>query len=530
MRATIRNLTAGAAAALALTAGGPSHSQFENVGTIDFPTSATAEAQQHFLRGVAILHSFGWKQAIEQFRAAQAIDPDFALAYWGESLSYNHPLMPEADAESPRDALARLGASTESRLAKAPTARERGLLEAVEMLWGKGNWRERRVAYMDAMARLHEQYPADDEIATFYALSMLSGARALGDDSLRLEMRAGAIALGVLERNPDHPGAAHFVIHAFDDPLHAPIALSAAHVFAEIAPAVSHARHMPTHIFIQHGMWDLVSGGNQSAFDAAQDLWQPGDSVGDAVHALDWGQYGDLQRGDYEKARLWIDRLEEIIQASEGQARAVMTLPLMEARYVVETEQWRIDEITDGTSPHTLLATGLSAVRTGDVETARRAEEALARLVAAGSDGGDARQGRRWVQVMHKQVAALVRAAQGDESGAIQFMDEALEIVARIRPPNGAADPVKPAYELYGEILLEFGRAEDAVARFETSLQRMPNRPRSVLGLARALEQVGDEEGAAEQYRLLNTIWDGRESFTGLQEAKRFLMTRNQVL
>ena len=511
---------------VALTVGGPTHSQFENVGTIDFPTSATGEAQQHFLRGMAILHSFGWKQAIEQFRAAQAIDPDFAMAYWGETLSYNHPLQPEANAESPREALARLGATPEERLAKAPTAREKGLLDAVERLWGEGRWQDRRVAYMEAMARLYEQFPTDDEIATFYALSMLSGARAQGDDSLRLEVQAGAIALGVLDRNPSHPGAAHFVIHAFDDPLHAPIALPAAYVFAEIAAAVSHARHMPTHIFIQHGMWDLVSTNNQSAYDAAQDLWQPGDSVGDGVHALDWGQYGDLQRGDYEKARVWIDRLVAIIDASEGQARAVSTLPLMEARYVVETEEWKIDEITDETSPHTLLATGFSAIRTGDVETAQRAEAALARLVAAEDDGGNVRAGRRWVQVMHKQVAALVRAAQGDADGAVQFMDEALEIVAGIRPPNGAADPVKPAYELYGEILLELGRPEDAAARFETSLQRMPNRPRSVLGLARALEQMGDDDGAAEQYEILDAIWAGRDSFTGLQEARQFLMSR----
>ena len=514
-------------ASVALTLGGPIHAQFEHVGSIDFPTSAQGEAQQHFLRGVAILHSFGWKQAIEQFRAAQAIDPDFALAYWGETLAYNHPLQPEANAESPREALKRLGATPEERLAKAPTAREKGLIDGVERLWGKGNWRERRVAYMDAMARLHDEYPMDDEIATFYALSVLSGARALGDDSLRLEVQAGAIALGVLDRNPNHPGAAHFVIHAFDDPLHAPIALPAAYLFADIAQAVSHARHMPTHIFIQHGMWERVSTGNQSAYDAAQDLWQPSDSAGDAVHALDWGQYGDLQRGDYEKARLWIERLAAIIDASEGQARAVSTLPVTKARYVVETEEWKIDEITGETSAHTLLATGLSAVRTDDLDTARQAEQALARLVAAQDDGGNMRNGRRWVQVMHKEVAALVRAAQGDADGAVGLMDEALEIVAGIRPPNGAANPVKPAYELYGEILLDLGRPGEAVSKFETSLLRMPNRPRSVLGLARALERVGDEAGAAEQYEKLNAIWAGRDSFTGLQEARQFLLSRN---
>ena len=200
-----------------LTLSMPTIAQLDSVGTIDFPTSATGEAQQHFLRGVATLHSFGWKQAIEQFRAAQELDPDFALAYWGEALSYNHPLLVEVDDQSSRETLQRLGATPAERLAKAPTHREKGLLGAVERLWGEGDWRERRIAYMEAMTELYEAYPDDDEIATFYALSLLSGARAMGDSSLRLEMQAGAIALGILDRNPNHPGAAHFVIHSFDD-------------------------------------------------------------------------------------------------------------------------------------------------------------------------------------------------------------------------------------------------------------------------------------------------------------------------
>ena len=372
----------------------PAAAQFAEVGSLDFPTSARSEeAQRHFLRGVAILHSFGWKQAIEQFQAAQAIDPDFALAYWGETLSYNHPLFgggPNLDEENPRAVLARLGPTRAARAAKAPTDREKGFLEAVEALWSEeGTYDERRVGYMEAMARLYERNPDDHEVATFYALSMLAGSRALGDQSLRLEVRAGTIAMKVFHENPDHPGAPHYTIHAFDDPIHAPLALDAARRYAEIAPAVSHARHMPTHIFIQHGMWELVSNHNQSAHEAARALWVPGDSVGDAVHSLDWGQYGDLQRGDYAKARLWIDRLEQLIAESDGQARAVNTLPLVNARYVVETEQWRAEPITDGSSMHELLATGLSAVRTGDLATAREAAAALASRAA----GGGARTG-----------------------------------------------------------------------------------------------------------------------------------------
>ena len=170
---------------LVLGLGVPTAAQLENVGNLTFPTSASPEAQRHFLRAVAILHSFGWKQAIAEFKLAQKAEPDFALAYWGETLCYNHPLTAEQDAKNPREILARLGPNTAARLAKAPTPREKGFLQAVEALWGDGEWRARRVAYMEAMERLHKQFPNDDEVTTFYALSMLSAARATDDSTYR---------------------------------------------------------------------------------------------------------------------------------------------------------------------------------------------------------------------------------------------------------------------------------------------------------------------------------------------------------
>ena len=502
----------------------PAAAQFAAVGSLDFPTSARSEeAQRHFLRGVAILHSFGWKQAIEQFQAAQAIDPDFALAYWGETLSYNHPLFgggPNLDEENPRAVLARLGPTRAARAAKAPTDREKGFLEAVEALWSEeSTYDERRVGYMEAMAQLYERYPDDHEVATFYALSMLAGSRALGDQSLRLEVRAGTIAMKVFHENPDHPGAPHYTIHAFDDPIHAPLALDAARRYAEIAPAVSHARHMPTHIFIQHGMWELVSNHNQSAHEAARALWVPGDSVGDAVHSLDWGQYGDLQRGDYAKARLWIDRLEQLIAESDGQARAVSTLPLVNARYVVETEQWRAEPITDGSSMHELLATGLSAVRTGDLATARDAAAALASRAA----GGGAQD-----RIAHKGIAASIQAAEGNADAATARMDEAIAIVETLRLPNGAASPVKPPYELYGEILLQLDQPDEALEKFETSLLRMPNRMRSLLGAARAAAAIGDRATARERYATLADFWIGAADNPGYAEAREFIASTDE--
>ena len=508
-----------AAALTLLAVGSPARAQFDSVGSLDFPTSGSPEAQQHFLRGVAILHSFGWKQAIAEFQAAQEIDPDFAMAYWGETLCYNHPLFGSpADNENPRAVLKRLGATREERLAKAPTEREKGFLEAVEILWSEGDYDDRRVAYMEAMLRLVERYPDDDEVATFAAVATLAGARALDDRTFRYEMRAGSLALPVFERNRDHPGAPHYVIHAFDDPIHAPLALPAALRYAEIAPAVAHARHMPTHIFIQHGMWDMVSNHNQSAYDAARDLWAPGDSVGDTVHPLDWGQYGDLQLGDYAKARTWIERLEMVIRESDGQSRAVNTLPLVNARYVVETEEWKTLPVTDDSPAVELLATGISAVKTDDLATA---EAAAKRLKAEAEDGSLVDQ------IMYREVAALVHAAKGEADAATALMDEALELTGRMRLPNGAASPVKPPYELYGEILLDLGRPADAAAKFRTSLERMPGRVRSVLGLARAAARTGDDATAAEQYAVLLSTWQGRDDLPGYQEASRFLQQTN---
>lgn len=521
-RALVFALTAGLIASI----GTPAHAQLENVGSITFPTSASGQAQQHFLRGVAILHSFGWEQAQEQFQLAQQADPDFAMAYWGESLAYNHPLFSGMDPTEPRNVLNRLAPTRAERLANAPTDREKGFVNAVEILWGDGELAGRRLGYMEAMAELHAEYPEDPEVAAFYSLSILSARSAAGGDpDGRMAIRAGTIALDLFNANENHPGAAHYTIHAFDDPVHAPLALEAAYRFAEIAPAVSHARHMPTHIFIQHGMWDRVSWNNQYAYAAARDLWQPGQSMGDAIHALDWGQYGDLQMGDYEKARLWIERIESMsgeggfleggARGSGGAARAVNTVPLTKARYVVETEEWMVEPVTEESNTNTLLATAMSAAHLGDASTLAAAETELKRRVDA-DDGGN--------ELVLKEVSALLHAGMGHLDYAAEIMDEAVAIVEARRPPNGAASPIKPVHELYGEILLDGGRAEDAIGNFETSLLRMPRRSRSLLGLARAHAAAGNQAEAAEAYEELLRVWEGRD-FDGVHEARSFLTT-----
>src|SRR3990172_3571675 len=498
-------------------------------------------AKKHFLGGVAILHSFGWKQAIAELQAAQKIDPDFALAYWGETLCYNHPLAPEQDGKTPREVLAKLGPTPEARLAKAPTVREKGFLGAVEELWAEGpqkdDWRARRVAYTDAMAKLHQEFPDDDEVTTFYAVSLLSGARALEDKTFRLEVKAGALAMDVFQRNRNHPGAAHYIIHAFDDPIHAPLALDAADAFADIAPAVSHAIHMPTHIYIQHGMWEKVANQNMRAHRVASDLWQAGDEMSDMAHSLDWGQYGFLQKGDYGKAREGIAGFEEM-NGMASQERVQSSFAFSRARYIIETEEWKVQPMPDTARDEELLANGLSAVRTGARAAAREMARRLSERVAqpgpetpggahAGHGGpvpaSTGRMRRLSPKVMEREMAALLALAQGKKDDAVVLLNEAVKLEESNPPPNGAADPVKPSHELLGEVLLYTGNPSEAAKAFEASLLRMPNRARSLLGSARAHAAMGDRATASERFQKLVEISGGHKELPGYQEAERDL-------
>ena len=525
-----------ACALLAFSLVTPAFAQLENVGQLTFPTSGSPEAQRHFLRGVAILHSFGWKQAIAEFQLAQKAQPDFAMAYWGESLAYNHPLNSQMDFKEPRAVLARLGPDRAARAAKAPTAREKAFLNAVEELWGEGDSRQRRLAYMNAMERLFKQFPNDDEVQTFYALSILSASAAVDDRTARMNVKAGSLAMDVFKRNPNHPGAVHYVIHAFDDPVHAPLALEAAKVYAKIVPAVSHAVHMPTHIFIQHGMWNEVANQNIRAFNVAKELWQPGDVPGDMSHSGDWGQYGFLQLGDYAGARERIQAFEWMAETTKNQ-RATGALALVRARYIIETEEWKVQPVADNASNETILANGFSAVKTGDMATAAKMESMLAAKVKAApggpaapanphaehgaapasapatagqaAAGGNADAGKG-VRVMHLELAALIAHAKGQTDQAITMLKEATAIEETMRPPNGAADPIKPSHELLGEVLLQAGKAKDAADAFEMSLLRMPNRARSLMGAVKAHTAAGNKEKAVERMSILNSFWKGK--------------------
>ena len=234
----------------------PLHAQ--KLGSITFPTSGAAAAQPAFIEGVKDLHSFEFDEAAEAFQKAQKLDPSFALAYWGEAMSYNHPLWAQLDLPAARKALERLAPTPEARVAKARTPKEKAYLEAAQVLfYSPGDKLARDIAYSHAMARMYDQWPDDAEVDIFYALSLLGSVRP-GDKGFHRQALAASLAMKVFEQNREHPGAAHFIIHAFDDPDHAILALPAARVYAKIAPAAPHALHMPSHIFVQLGMWQDV--------------------------------------------------------------------------------------------------------------------------------------------------------------------------------------------------------------------------------------------------------------------------------
>jgi tetratricopeptide (TPR) repeat protein len=229
--------------------------QPSGLGRITFPTSGSAAAQPHFLRGVALLHSFEYDEAIDAFREAERLAPGFAMAYWGEAMCYNQPLWYNENVARARDALARLAPTRDARAAKAPTTREKRYLDTVEHLFGDGDRPARLRAYVERMAALAREYPQDYEASVLYALALL-GTIPEGARNPQLSLRAGALASAVLKKNPQHPGAAHYALHAYDDGEHNRLGLEAARTYAKIAPASSHALHMPSHIFLPLGMWN----------------------------------------------------------------------------------------------------------------------------------------------------------------------------------------------------------------------------------------------------------------------------------
>src|SRR5262245_61584612 len=372
------------------------------LGTINFPTSATPAAQAPFLVGTKALYNFEFDIAAEAFRESQKADPDFALAYWGEAMSFNHPLWAEQDLASARKALERLAPTAAARAAKAPTGKERELIEAADVLFGNGDKLARDIAYSQAMGRMHAKSPQDDELSVMYALSLLGTARP-GEKSARNAMQAAALVLDVFQRRPQHPGAAHFIIHAFDDPDHAILSLTAARAYSKIAPSAAHALHMPSHIFVQLGMWDDVVASNVVAYKAAVDLADKKNLPRgrEDFHTLGWLQYAYLQQGKVDEAQKCVDSAKAVADKNLDNPRIRDGYAAMKARQIVETGKWEklalpTGAVRDGGAPGYdgsaayVFAAGFSAAHLGDLATANVALEKLKAMRTQAESGSNA--------------------------------------------------------------------------------------------------------------------------------------------
>src|SRR5438034_565883 len=362
----------------------PAPAQNATLGTINFPNSGAPAAQPFFIEGVKFLHSFEWEDAADRFRQAQQADSGFALAYWGEELSYTggHHYPMQQDISSARKALVKLAATRTERLAKAPTERERGYLNAVELLYGEGDGQERAQRYASAMGMLSERFPDDDEAATLHALALMRTARR-GQESTRVDLQAGAIALRVFRRNGSHPGAAHYIVHAFDDPSRAIVGLDAADVYAYLAPDAPHALHMPSHIYVQLGLWDKLSAANERSYAASarrSERKQLRGIEGQAFHAMFWLHYAYLMQGNFAKAEDALARAERHAQNSDAGPNRTGQVETMRARHIIETERWQLidiapiiaqikaapDRLTARITGSTLLAAAVGASRLGN--------------------------------------------------------------------------------------------------------------------------------------------------------------------
>ena len=481
---------------------GSAAAQEPRLGTIDFPTSGSAAAQEHFIRGVLFLHSFEYASAAAAFQEAQRLDRDFAMAYWGEAMTYTHPVWNQQDLERARSTLQRLAPTPEARRAKAPTEREKDYLEAIEVLYGSGDKAERDTAYSLAMKDLMDAHPEDMEARTFYALSLLGLSQGVRDVSTY--MRAAAAAQEVFWRNPQHPGAAHYLIHSFDDPVHAPLGLPAARAYSGIAPDAPHAQHMTTHIFVALGMWDDVVSQNEIA---TGDRWLP-------HHYSAWLAYGLLQQGRYDDALELLERVRTNMYAGDAEPplRQRSYLSDMRAHYIINAAAWvspildweiELDDASAETTARDLFTAGYAALRRADRASA---EADLKRMAVIDADVEYAEEAAV-PNILERELRAALLLDAGEGNAAVALMMEATAAEDAMPVAFGPPVLVKPAHEMLGELLLELDRPAEARREFERALQLAPKRATSLLGLARAASAAGDERTAARAYETLCEIW-----------------------
>ncbi|HEY5722155.1 MAG TPA: hypothetical protein VIT45_07520 [Allosphingosinicella sp.] len=494
------------------------HDHGPRLGNVSFETSCSKAAEAAFGRGLGWLHSFEYAAAARAFGEAAEADPSCGIAHWGVAMSYYHPLWaPPSAAELEKGRLALEAA----RSAGARSAREQAYVEALETFYrdsGRVDHKSRALAYSAAMKALHERFPDDHEAAIFHALSLIAAGAMDKDPGFAKENEAGAILNRVLAAEPDHPGVAHYLIHGFDYPALARLALPAARRYAGIAPASPHAQHMPSHIFVRLGLWDEAIRSNREseaaarAFARAQGL---PDSSSERLHAMDYLVYSYLQTGQDEAAEKVLAELNAIGRADGPGFTIAYAATAIPARLALERRRWKeaeslaLPDNVRGLAPlaelawaeaHVRFARAVGAARSGNVEGAR-AEAAALRAIEDGLEIPAGSYDWRTQVAIERQVAeAWLAFAEGRRAEAERILRAAaaLDDGAEKHPVTPGA--VLPAREQLGELLIELGRPGEALGEYEAALKRAPRRLGGLYGAARSAGLAGDEAKARVYY------------------------------
>jgi len=486
------------------------HTVPEGFGTIHFPTTCKPELSSDFERAVAMLHSFAYPEAATAFAAVAAKDPNCAMAQWGIAMSYFHTIW---GPPTPDEFAAGKAASAKATaLAPRASAREQDLIAAIGAYY-TGDvvpHATRVVAYEQAMATAAQRNPDDHEVQIFYALSMLGVAyNSPPDKTYARQKQAAAILNGLLPLEPNHPGIAHYMIHSFDYPELAELALPAARAYAKIAPAAPHALHMPSHIFTRLGYWQESISSNLASAAAARTLMartHPGATSYEGLHAMDYLEYAYLQTGQDASARAIVDSTQ--IAALDAPAfQAGYALAAIPARYALERRDWKAAAAL-GTQPANFpwekypyaeaivhLARAVGAAHVGDLATARRATARLD-TIQAGLRGQKGFDWATQVEIQHREAQAWLAYAEKKRDQAVTLMRSAADLEDSTDKHPVTPGAILPAREQLADLLVETGKPVAALVEYEASLKISPARLNSYLGAAQAAKRAGEADKA----------------------------------
>jgi hypothetical protein len=525
---------------LAVTTAVPGHWQQQAVsgreegfGRVHMDISCSPAVAAEFDRALALLHNFWYVRALERFSVVVSEDPGCSMAYWGAAMTYNHPFW---DPPSPADEQAAWRLVEQGLSAKEASPREKLYLAAVAALYrdgGAGSKAARDQSYRDAMAAAYARYP-DDETALFYGLSIL-GAVPEGSKGFAQQKQAAELFEAVHARHPDHPGVLHYLIHAYDDPVHAELGLPAARGYAQAAAAVPHALHMPSHIFTRLGYWEESAATNLKGWQVSEaDVQRAGESGAYRdFHNLTYLEYAYLQLGRFRDAKHTVDIAAAQYQALPDKTTASDTPELesrhvrgrtiyrvpdrvvfgyfdMLVRYVVETADWHAAASLPLLVPSRdfrAVQLELEAMAAAAKQDPAGAGAAAGKLAQLAEEPGQHPFARQIITLQAKEAAALAARAAGNKEETVARMKEAVAIEDSIDDLSQPPYPPIPANELFGTLLLDLHRPSEAAERFALALQRTPGRPKSVYGIARAAETEGDIRTATERYAQFLKIW-----------------------